>query len=117
MPTTATLTQTPSTVPLLLKALATSSRKPGREPVIPELELRLSGLRADRERLAAYCGVCGFDSSDVLRNWIYNGGDAMLASFDARDLRDIPDDVIAWISHEAFSIARALAAGIYRTER
>lgn len=66
MPTTATLTQTPSTVPLLLKALATSSRKPGREPVIPELELRLSGLRADRERLAAYCGVCGFDSSDVL---------------------------------------------------
>jgi serine/threonine protein phosphatase 1 len=39
-----------------------------------------------------------FDRPEVLRNWIYNGGDAMLASFGAASLDEVPEDVTAWIA-------------------
>jgi serine/threonine protein phosphatase 1 len=35
---------------------------------------------------------------EVLRNWIYNGGDAMLASFGTTSLDGVPPDVSAWIA-------------------
>ena len=35
---------------------------------------------------------------EMLRNWLYNGGDAALASFGASSLAEIPADVIEWIA-------------------
>ena len=35
---------------------------------------------------------------EVLRNWLYNGGHAMLASFGTSNPADIPADVTAWIA-------------------
>jgi serine/threonine protein phosphatase 1 len=35
---------------------------------------------------------------EVLRNWIYNGGDAMLASFGTTSFDGVPPDVSAWIA-------------------
>ena len=35
---------------------------------------------------------------EVLRNWLYNGGDAMLASFGTSNPANIPADVTAWIA-------------------
>ena len=35
---------------------------------------------------------------DMLRNWIYNGGDAMLVSFRVNDPAEVPSDITAWIA-------------------
>jgi serine/threonine protein phosphatase 1 len=35
---------------------------------------------------------------EVLRTWIYNGGDAMLESFAATSIEEVPPDVVAWIA-------------------
>lgn len=37
-----------------------------------------------------------FGRPDVLRTWIYNGGDTMLASFGASGPESVPEDVVAW---------------------
>lgn len=39
-----------------------------------------------------------FGDPRTLRNWIYNGGDAMLASFGAKGLDGVPEDAVAWIA-------------------
>ncbi|NNM73463.1 metallophosphoesterase family protein [Enterovirga aerilata] len=39
-----------------------------------------------------------FGRPEVLRNWLYNGGDAMLASFGAGGIEEVPADVTAWIA-------------------
>ena len=38
------------------------------------------------------------ERTDVLRNWIHNGGDAMLASFGAGSLDEVPPEVVDWIA-------------------
>jgi acyl dehydratase len=67
------LDRTPSMLPLFARAGAAmiplASRLPfvsggGRE--IPDLELSLRDVEIDRERLAAYCRVCGFSLGDSL---------------------------------------------------
>jgi acyl dehydratase len=67
------LDKTPSMLPLFARAGAAmipgASRLPfvgggGRE--IPDLELSLRDVEIDRERLAAYCRVCGFTLGDSL---------------------------------------------------
>ncbi len=35
---------------------------------------------------------------EVLRTWMYNGGEAMLASFGAARLEDVPSEVTAWLA-------------------
>jgi serine/threonine protein phosphatase 1 len=35
---------------------------------------------------------------ELLRNWLYNGGDAALASFGAAGPAELPDDVVAWVT-------------------
>lgn len=60
------LDQIPSVLPLMLKAAATAQRKPGREPQIPEMFTGVASLRANPEKLAAYCEVCGFEAGDTL---------------------------------------------------
>lgn len=38
----------------------------GRGEALPDVELRLDGVEVDRDRLADYCGVCGFALRDAL---------------------------------------------------
>jgi acyl dehydratase len=70
---TRTLDGPPSILPLYLRAAAPLIPGasllpfvPGRGKEIPELELVLSGVQADPERVAAYAKVCGFSLRDHL---------------------------------------------------
>jgi acyl dehydratase len=67
------LDRTPSMLPLFARAGAAmipgASRLPfvgGRGREIPDLELSLRDVEIDRDRLAAYCRVCGFSLGDSL---------------------------------------------------
>jgi serine/threonine protein phosphatase 1 len=39
-----------------------------------------------------------FARPEVLRNWLYNGGDAMLESYGADGLESVPEEVTAWVA-------------------
>lgn len=67
------LSAAPSTVALLARAAASAVPGASRLPFVgggggqvPAVTLRLDGIRTDRERLATYDRVCGFDLSDAL---------------------------------------------------
>jgi len=45
---------------------------------------------------------------DVLRSWLYNGGDAMLSSFGVTSPEGVPADVVAWIAACPVSFADEL---------
>jgi MaoC like domain len=70
---TRTFDSSPSILPLYARAAAPMVPGasllpfvPGRGKEIPEVELALSGLQADREKVAAYARVCGFALRDHL---------------------------------------------------
>ena len=63
---TATLKQWPSPLSLYLKAAGTMRRKPGKAIEIPQLEVRIDGVRANAAQLAAYNEVCGFKDAETL---------------------------------------------------
>jgi acyl dehydratase len=70
---TRTLDSSPSILPLYARAAAPLIPGasllpfvPGRGEEIPELELKLEGVRAEREKVAAYARVCGFTLRDHL---------------------------------------------------
>lgn len=59
------LSHTPSLGPLFLKAVACAPRRRGGSE-LPDLLVRQVDARADRDQLAGYADVCGFDLGDVL---------------------------------------------------
>lgn len=63
---TATLSRSPSTAALTLKAAGTMLRRPQGKPTIPALAARLAGQRAPADQLAAYRELCGFADSRTL---------------------------------------------------
>jgi acyl dehydratase len=63
---TTTLDRSPSAMSLYLKAAASARRRPGAIKTLPPLSLAQRGLRADPQRLADYCQLCGMAPSAVL---------------------------------------------------
>ena len=60
------LRDTPSMLPLMLKAVVRAGVKPGKEPSLPAIGARLTDVVADSKHLAAYRKVCGFAEGDTL---------------------------------------------------
>lgn len=65
MTRTLELSRPPSLGALFFKAVARTPRRTGGSD-LPDLLVRQSGARADRDQLAEYADVCGFDLGDVL---------------------------------------------------
>ena len=60
------LRDTPSMLPLMLKAVVRAGVKPGKEPTLPAIGARLTDVVADSKHLASYRKVCGFAEADTL---------------------------------------------------
>lgn len=63
---TVTLKQWPSPLSLYAKAAGSARRKPGKDIDIPQLQVRVEGVRADAALLKAYNEVCGFPDRETL---------------------------------------------------
>jgi|SRR5699024_8533162 len=61
-----TLKQAPSMLPMFAKALIRANVKPGANPVLPNITVRLTDVVLDSKHLAAYRRVCGFSSDGFL---------------------------------------------------
>src|SRR5690625_469661 len=61
-----TLKQAPAMMPMFAKALVRANVKPGANPVLPNITVRLTDVVLDSKHLAAYRRVCGFSSDGFL---------------------------------------------------
>ena len=60
------LRNTPAMAPLLLKAVTGATKKPGSEPELPDIGVRLTDVMVDADHLGRYRKVCGFPEGDTL---------------------------------------------------
>lgn len=61
-----TLKQAPSMLPLFAKALVRANVKPGANPTLPNITVRLTDVVLDNKHLSAYRRVCGFAADGFL---------------------------------------------------
>lgn len=60
------LPKLPGAAGLYVKALGTSSRKPGKNIRVPKLEVKVAAVQASAARLEAYRSICGFEPGGTL---------------------------------------------------
>ena len=60
------LRNVPAMAPMLARAVASATRKPGKDPELPDIGVRLSDVIVDADHLARYREVCGFSGGDTL---------------------------------------------------
>lgn len=59
------LDRMPAVMPLSIKALGRSTRKPRGDIVLPQISVQLDGVRFDAQNLAEYRAICGFADGAV----------------------------------------------------